>query len=52
VGATIVCWDNETDANNRTVAELKLIGTKVFGYTVDISKRENIVKAAELVGFI
>jgi len=49
VGATLICWDNEGPANERTVAELKKKGTKAYSYTVDISDRETIRKAAAKV---
>jgi NAD(P)-dependent dehydrogenase (short-subunit alcohol dehydrogenase family) len=49
VGATLICWDVEAAANERTVAEVRKKGgnkVKVHSYIVDISDREAIGKAA------
>jgi len=44
-----MCWDNETAANEQTVSELKKKGTKAYAYTVDISDRNTIQRAAQTV---
>uniref|UniRef100_A0A7E4ZXI5 Estradiol 17-beta-dehydrogenase 11 n=1 Tax=Panagrellus redivivus TaxID=6233 RepID=A0A7E4ZXI5_PANRE len=48
-GARLVCWDVNEKHNEETVEILKKNGVDAFGYTVDISKRQNIYKAADRV---
>ncbi|XP_014601751.1 PREDICTED: short-chain dehydrogenase/reductase family 16C member 6-like isoform X1 [Polistes canadensis] len=50
LGATVVCWDLNQEFNEETVTEIKKIGgTFAYGYTCDVSKREEVLKVAEKV---
>jgi hypothetical protein len=52
VGATLICWDVEAEANERTVAEVRKKGgnkVKVHNYIVDLSDRQAIARAAAKV---
>ena len=47
--AKFVCWDVETNANEQTIAELKQKNVAAYGYTVDVSDREQIARTAEQI---
>ncbi|XP_043075722.1 epidermal retinol dehydrogenase 2-like isoform X2 [Puntigrus tetrazona] len=48
-GATLVLWDINSDALDKTARELKqVLDVRVYAYTCDCSKRNEIYKVAEL----
>jgi len=47
LGATVVTWDINKAGNEETVAMVKNEGNKAFSYTVDMSSKEDIYKAAK-----
>uniref|UniRef100_A0A7E4UM71 Epidermal retinol dehydrogenase 2 n=1 Tax=Panagrellus redivivus TaxID=6233 RepID=A0A7E4UM71_PANRE len=49
LGARVVCWDVNEKLNNETVEILKKAGVDAYGYSVDISKAQNIYDAADRV---
>ncbi|XP_011640986.1 short-chain dehydrogenase/reductase family 16C member 6 isoform X3 [Pogonomyrmex barbatus] len=50
LGATVVCWDVNQEANEETVNEIKKNGvTAAYAYQCDVSKRENVLNVAERV---
>jgi len=42
LGAKIVCWDIEVEANGKLVNELSNSGTKAYGYILDLSNMGSI----------
>lgn len=48
-GAQLVLWDCNTAANEKTAELVRDLGVRVHTYTVDLSKRQNIYKAADTV---
>ncbi|XP_019628410.1 PREDICTED: epidermal retinol dehydrogenase 2-like [Branchiostoma belcheri] len=49
LGATIVAWDINKEANEATVQMIRQEGGKAFGFVCDCSKREDIYRAAQEV---
>jgi len=50
LGATVVCWDVNQEANEETVNEIKKTGvTTVHAYQCDVSNREHVFNVAERV---
>ncbi|XP_070161896.1 short-chain dehydrogenase/reductase family 16C member 6-like isoform X1 [Polyergus mexicanus] len=50
LGATVVCWDLNQQANEETLNEIKKTGTTaVYAYQCDVSKREQVLSVAERV---
>ncbi|KAM0726586.1 Short-chain dehydrogenase/reductase family 16C member 6 [Formica fusca] len=50
LGATVVCWDVNQQANEETLNEIKKTGTTaVYAYQCDVSKREQVLSVAERV---
>merc|ERR1712126_435222 len=47
LGAIVVTWDINTAGNNETVDLIKKEGHRAFSYTVDMSSRDDIYRAAE-----
>lgn len=49
-GATLVLWDINSEALDKTAKELKqVLDVRVYAYTCDCSRRSEVYKAAELV---
>ncbi|XP_026146018.1 epidermal retinol dehydrogenase 2 [Carassius auratus] len=49
-GATLVLWDINSDALDRTAKELKqILDVRVYAYTCDCSRRSDVYRVAELV---
>ncbi len=49
-GATLVLWDINSDALDKTAKELKqVLDVRVYAYTCDCSRRSEVYKVAELV---
>ncbi|KAM7006829.1 retinol dehydrogenase 10-B-like [Tautogolabrus adspersus] len=48
-GAHLVLWDCNTAANEQTAELARELGVKVHAYTVDLSKRQSIYEAADMV---
>ncbi|XP_056125357.1 epidermal retinol dehydrogenase 2 [Rhinichthys klamathensis goyatoka] len=49
-GATLVLWDIDSEALDKTAKELKqVLDVRVYAYTCDCSRRSEVYKAAELV---
>jgi all-trans-retinol dehydrogenase (NAD+) len=49
LGCRVVCWDVAKQANEETVRQIKAAKGEAFGYYVDLTKREDIYRTAELV---
>ncbi|XP_053998642.1 short-chain dehydrogenase/reductase family 16C member 6-like isoform X1 [Hylaeus anthracinus] len=50
LGATVVCWDINQQANDETVNEIKQMGaTKAYGYRCDVTDREEVFSVAEKI---
>ncbi|EFN68195.1 Epidermal retinal dehydrogenase 2 [Camponotus floridanus] len=50
LGATVVCWDLNQEANEETLSEIKKTGTTAaYAYQCDVSKREQVFSVAEKV---
>ncbi|XP_012229357.1 short-chain dehydrogenase/reductase family 16C member 6 [Linepithema humile] len=50
LGATVVCWDLNQQANEETINEIKKTGTTAaYAYQCDVSKREDVLSVAEKV---
>merc|ERR1712126_543450 len=47
LGATVVTWDINKTGNEETVDMIKKEGNRAFSYTVDMSSRDDIYRAAE-----
>lgn len=52
-GATLVLWDINSEALDKTAKELKrALDVRVYAYTCDCSRRSEVYKVAELVIYI
>lgn len=52
-GATLVLWDINSEALDKTAKELKrVLDVRVYAYTCDCSRRSEVYKVAELVNDI
>ncbi|XP_057378300.1 epidermal retinol dehydrogenase 2-like [Daphnia carinata] len=49
LGCVVVCWDVAKQANEETARLIKLSKGQVYAYQVDLTKREDIYRAAERV---
>ncbi|GAB1866596.1 NADP-retinol dehydrogenase [Camponotus japonicus] len=50
LGATVVCWDLNQEANEETLSEIKKTGTTAaYAYQCDVSEREQVLSVAEKV---
>lgn len=50
MGATVVCWDLDQQANEETLNEIKKTGTAaVYAYQCDVSNREEVLRVAEKI---
>lgn len=50
LGATVVCWDLNQEANEETLSEIKKTRTTAaYAYQCDVSKREQVFSVAEKV---
>ncbi|KAL6436710.1 hypothetical protein ACFW04_004860 [Cataglyphis niger] len=50
LGATVICWDLNQQANEETLNEIKKTGSNaVYAYQCDVSKREQVLSVAERV---
>ncbi|KAH8343364.1 hypothetical protein KR059_008987, partial [Drosophila kikkawai] len=49
LGATVICWDVNEQTNNQTVKEIQKSGGKAYGYTCNVTKREELVELAQKV---
>jgi len=47
LGAVIVTWDVNAKGNDETVSMIKSAGGTAYGYTLDLTSRQKIYKAAE-----
>uniref|UniRef100_A0A0A1WSY5 Short-chain dehydrogenase/reductase 3 n=1 Tax=Zeugodacus cucurbitae TaxID=28588 RepID=A0A0A1WSY5_ZEUCU len=56
LGAKLICWDVNEEANLQTVKEIKAYGGEAHGYTCNVTKRDEINALAEQIkkehGFI
>ncbi|XP_039962228.1 estradiol 17-beta-dehydrogenase 11-like [Bactrocera tryoni] len=56
LGAKLICWDVNEEANQQTVKDIKAYGGEAYAYTCDVTKRDAINALAEKVrqehGFI
>ncbi|CAH0592798.1 unnamed protein product [Chrysodeixis includens] len=46
LGATVICWDNDTRRNNAVVEEIRLKDGECYGYTIDVTSRDQVAAAA------
>ncbi|XP_026498070.2 17-beta-hydroxysteroid dehydrogenase 13-like [Vanessa tameamea] len=46
LGATVVCWDKDARRNNAVVDEIRKKDGDCFGYTVDVTVREQVASTA------
>ncbi|KAK2176128.1 hypothetical protein NP493_681g01079 [Ridgeia piscesae] len=49
LGCELVLWDVNKEGNEQTAAQVKRLGVKVQAYEVDLSKREDVYKVADMV---
>ena len=49
LGARLILWDINQTGNEETAQQVKAVGASVRTYTVDLSNREAIYKAAQQV---
>ncbi|XP_049883081.1 17-beta-hydroxysteroid dehydrogenase 13-like [Pectinophora gossypiella] len=49
LGATVVCWDSDARSNNAIVEEIRNKDGDCFGYTVDVTVREQVMGLAALM---
>ncbi|XP_072751982.1 short-chain dehydrogenase/reductase family 16C member 6-like isoform X2 [Anoplolepis gracilipes] len=50
MGATVVCWDLDQQANEETLNEIKKTGTAAaYAYQCDVSNREEVLRVAEKI---
>ena len=49
LGCELVLWDVNKEGNDQTAAQVKRLGVKVQAYEVDLSKREDVYKVADMV---
>lgn len=49
IGCTLVLWDINEESNRETASQVQELGAKAHTYVVDLSKREDIYKAADKV---
>ncbi|XP_064597420.1 epidermal retinol dehydrogenase 2-like [Liolophura sinensis] len=49
LGCRLVLWDINESGNQETADEVKKYGARVYAYTVDLSKRDEVYKTAEQV---
>uniref|UniRef100_A0A8D3DEE0 Retinol dehydrogenase 20 n=1 Tax=Scophthalmus maximus TaxID=52904 RepID=A0A8D3DEE0_SCOMX len=48
-GADVVLWDVNSSSNEQTAQLVREMGGKAYAYTVDVTKREDVYRNAELV---
>ncbi|CAH2989119.1 unnamed protein product [Chilo suppressalis] len=46
LGATVICWDSDARRNNSVIDEIRSKDGDCFGYTVDITAREQVASLA------
>uniref|UniRef100_A0A2A4JSK3 Short-chain dehydrogenase/reductase 3 n=1 Tax=Heliothis virescens TaxID=7102 RepID=A0A2A4JSK3_HELVI len=46
LGATVICWDNDARRNNAVVDEIRLRDGECYGYTIDVTAREQVTALA------
>lgn len=49
LGCTLVLWDINEESNKETASQVKELGARAHTYVVDLSKREDIYRAADKV---
>ncbi|KAI8438952.1 hypothetical protein MSG28_011265 [Choristoneura fumiferana] len=49
LGATVVCWDKDARRNDAVVKEIRSKDGECFGYTVDVTAREQVLALAALM---
>lgn len=47
LGATVVCWDSNPYTNSVTVKEIKSKDGECYGYTVDVTARDDVASTAQ-----
>lgn len=48
-GATLVLWDIDTEGNEKTAVQVRELGAKVYAYTCDVSRRQDVYHTADRV---
>ncbi|KAF7240907.1 Retinol dehydrogenase 10 [Varanus komodoensis] len=48
-GATLILWDTDREGNENTAKEVRALGATAYTYVCDVSRREAVYSAAELV---
>ncbi|XP_020300394.1 short-chain dehydrogenase/reductase family 16C member 6-like [Pseudomyrmex gracilis] len=49
LGATVVCWDIDKEANEQTMNIITKTGGSAYAYQCDVSDRKDVFKVAEIV---
>lgn len=52
LGATVICWDIQSDINEETAMSANLLGYdvgKAYAYTCDITNRDQVIKVADRI---
>ncbi|KAI5636715.1 short chain dehydrogenase domain-containing protein [Phthorimaea operculella] len=49
MGATVVCWDSDARSNNAVVQEIRHKDGECFGYTVDVTVRDQVMALAAVM---